>query len=645
MDTVLQILISAVDEASETLAGISDSLSAMAEETAEASDAASASFESMATSMETSLNEVGLTMNTVTGEIEDALLTQEQSFALAAQVVEESDQEIIDQMLATGSTAQEAAADITEANAEIDASSEETSTSSAGAYAGLAAIAGIAFLGITNAISDAVGSAQAWDEESANIAQTLKNTGSAIPVAQVQAYAQQVQSVTLLTQQQALQAEGLILNYKDLQGSYQSITMLTADLATKMSQTSGTMSDNMPNAAKILTNALEDPVAGINQLIRQGTVAFPAATVTMIENLAKAGDTAGADAVIIDTLNHSIGGMAQAAAQAPGAGLTQMSNQITALGTVIGNDLLPLLDALVKDLMPVIQYITAWAEEHPKLTDAILIGAIAFTGLLLVIGLIGVAVITVTPAIAFLTAAIGAMATIAALPIIPFVALGAAIAILAALIISNWGALEADMEAIGQIISANWDATWNGIYTFGVNIVNQIKNMIHTTITDISNDWTTVWTGIATFFSNIWSTIINGLKSDINNVISLINSLISGIDGLHINIPSITIPGTKIGTPAVNIGFDIPLIPALATGGIVSVPTVALIGEGGPEAVVPLSSSGIASFAGGASGASSQAINIYIQGGTYLDQGGATMIGNALAKQIIQQIRVKNYAL
>ena len=35
-------------------------------------------------------------------------------------------------------------------------------------------------------------------------------------------------------------------------------------------------------------------------------------------------------------------------------------------------------------------------------------------------------------------------------------------------------------------------------------------------------------------------------------------------------------------------GFDVPNIPMLANGGIVTQPTLALIGEKGPEAVIPL---------------------------------------------------------
>jgi hypothetical protein len=39
-------------------------------------------------------------------------------------------------------------------------------------------------------------------------------------------------------------------------------------------------------------------------------------------------------------------------------------------------------------------------------------------------------------------------------------------------------------------------------------------------------------------------------------------------------------------------GFEVPNIPKLADGGIVTGPTLALIGEAGPEAVVPLDRAG-----------------------------------------------------
>jgi len=366
-----------------------------------------------------------------------------------------------------------------------------------------------------------------------------------------------------------------------LQSSYQSVTSVAADLATKIGS-------DLPNATRMLTNALTDPVAGLNQLIRQGNIDFPAATVTMIENMAKVGDTAGADALILQTLNTSIGGVATAAAGAPGAALTQLSNHITALGTVIGNDLLPLLDAIAKDLEPIIQDVSAWAEAHPNLTDAIVIGSAALAGLLLLVGLVGVAIITVTPVVEAVGVVIAALASPITLVILTIGALAAAIYF-------NWNLIKTDTE--------------------------------------------TIWTDIKTIISDIWTDITNTIKTGVDQDIAIINGFINALDMIHITIPSVSIPGTKLSTPAINLGFNIPDIPMLADGGFVTSPTLAIIGEAGPEAVVPLSSMG----SGGASG---QQIVVNIQGGIFPADGSTmTQIGNLLAKSILRGLRpVVSYA-
>jgi hypothetical protein len=600
MESELEILISAVDEASGTIAEVGDSVAGMADQVTTSTGAAADSFA-----------EFGLQVDETTGEITNALLTQEQSFALCADMVNASTAEMEDLMVEEGISATEAAAVITEANATIASSSEAASTASAGAYAGLAAIAGIGFLAIANVIKDAVSSAQQWDETSAQIAQILKDTGSSIPLSQIQAYAQQVQATTLFTQQDVLSSEALIVSHTQLQGSYQETTVLAADLATKMGS-------DLPNATRMLTNALTDPVAGLNQLIRQGNIDFPAATVTMIENMAKAGDTAGADAVILQTLQNSIGGVAQAAAGAPGAALTQLSNRLTALRTVIGNDLLPLLDAVARDLEPVIQDVSNWAEAHPKLTDAIVLGTAALTGLLLVVGLIGVAIITVTPVVEAIGVVIAALSGPVGIAIL-------IIAALTALIISNWTLIQSVTETI-----------WNGIYTYFVGGWELEKNLFASALDDISHIWESAWTDMSAFLGNIWSTIQNTVKTGVDYVISAINGFINALDAIRISIPSISIPGTKLATPAINLGFSIPDIPMLAAGGFVTQPTLAIIGEAGPEAVVPLSQMG-------AAGAGGQQIVINVNGGLFLNPQTVKQLADYIAKSINTQVRVTNY--
>ena len=88
---------------------------------------------------------------------------------------------------------------------------------------------------------------------------------------------------------------------------------------------------------------------------------------------------------------------------------------------------------------------------------------------------------------------------------------------------------------------------------------------------------------VAEFIGDIFTGKINVVKGIINGVISLINGAISAINRISVNIPD-WVPefGGK------TIGFNLPKIPKLALGGIVDKPTLAMVGEAGREAVMPL---------------------------------------------------------
>ena len=89
--------------------------------------------------------------------------------------------------------------------------------------------------------------------------------------------------------------------------------------------------------------------------------------------------------------------------------------------------------------------------------------------------------------------------------------------------------------------------------------------------------------------------MIGFLRNSLNGLIGLFNKPIEFFNNNNGPLPNIPL---------------IPEITALAKGGIVTRPTLALIGEAGPEAVVPLSGAAGRSFAGGGS--------IIIQGGTFI---------------------------
>jgi hypothetical protein len=78
----------------------------------------------------------------------------------------------------------------------------------------------------------------------------------------------------------------------------------------------------------------------------------------------------------------------------------------------------------------------------------------------------------------------------------------------------------------------------------------------------------------------------NGIKDSFRGAI---NWIIDRWNGLSFSLPGVDVPGIgQVG----GFSLDTPNIPRLASGGIVTRPTLALVGEAGPEAVIPLSRAG-----------------------------------------------------
>ena len=142
-----------------------------------------------------------------------------------------------------------------------------------------------------------------------------------------------------------------------------------------------------------------------------------------------------------------------------------------------------------------------------------------------------------------------------------------------------------------SVIKTVWSAGFNFFKTKVVGTFNGIK-------TTISNALGSVWgfiTDLKTKITGIGSNLWEGLKTGLTSVIGFLRNSLNGLIGLF-NKP-IEFFNNNNG-PLPNIPL-IPDIPALAKGGIVTRPTLALIGEAGPEAVVPLTGAGGRGFGGG----------------------------------------------
>tara|TARA_R100000781_G_scaffold39365_1_gene27416 strand:+ start:3118 stop:4707 length:1590 start_codon:yes stop_codon:yes gene_type:complete len=140
-----------------------------------------------------------------------------------------------------------------------------------------------------------------------------------------------------------------------------------------------------------------------------------------------------------------------------------------------------------------------------------------------------------------------------------------------------------------------------------------------------------IWKGLKTAIIGVLDGIWGAIKFYLNLWIGGFNKLIGGINKIGFDVPD-WVPA--IGGKGFNI--NVPEIPKLAQGGIVNRPTLAVIGEAGPEAVVPLGGKGNAM--GGIT------VNVHMPaGGTVIldDEQTAQKFGDFITNQVRQVLRTQ----
>ena len=248
----------------------------------------------------------------------------------------------------------------------------------------------------------------------------------------------------------------------------------------------------------------------------------------------------GADLnTVMDVLGGTFGGATATAAGTAEGQMKRFGIAIAEAKENIGAALIP----VIEKVLPLLTALGAWAQEN---TTTFLVIAGVIGGLAAAIVAINVA-LKVYNAVQVITNALTAVwnALLLANPItLVVLAVVALIAILAALYFK--------FDGVRKIVDTVFKAITTGVkFSF-----DAIK-------------------GYFEFVMGVYKSIFNGIAKLWNNTIGKLSFEFPGwVPGL----------GGK--------GFSVPNIPMLAEGGIVTGPTLAMIGEAGPEAVVPLSKMG-----------------------------------------------------
>jgi tape measure domain-containing protein len=172
-----------------------------------------------------------------------------------------------------------------------------------------------------------------------------------------------------------------------------------------------------------------------------------------------------------------------------------------------------------------------------------------------------------------------------------------AIAAIIVLIMQNWDTLKdsvmGGLEAIGNFFQEQWNgicagaqAVWDfitGLFGALADFFGSIFSGAWERVKAVFSTGGQIFMGIVDGITNAFRTIVNAIITGINHVVAIpfnaINGFLNGIRGIDILGMK---PFEWIGT------IDVPQIPLLARGGVVTGATTAIIGEQGKEAVLPL---------------------------------------------------------
>ena len=249
-------------------------------------------------------------------------------------------------------------------------------------------------------------------------------------------------------------------------------------------------------------------------------------------------DVEGAMSVLADTF----GGDAAAAADTAEGRFKRLSIGLAETKESIGAALLPAIQAI----LPYIERFGKWAQDN---TTTFLIVGGAIAGIATAILAVNFAMKAWTAATTAFTAVQAAFNAVMALNPI-FLMVAAVVAVGAALVVlqMKFNIFGKALEAVGAVASA----LWNGMKAGFAGVVTVVSGYV--------NGLVAIYKGLFNGIASVWNNTVGKLSFKIPGWVPVIGGS----------------------------GFDVPNIPMLADGGIVNGPTLAMIGERGPEAVVPL---------------------------------------------------------
>lgn len=462
--------------------------------------------------------------------------------------------------------------------------------SSFGNFATMAAAgATVAAAAIVGFAASSIREYAAQEKANAQMAATLKSTHNAagLFIEDLQDQATALQKLTTYTDDSIQSAQSLLLTFTNVKGAvFQEATSTILDMSTALGQ-------DLKSSSIQVGKALNDPIHGITALSRVG-VSFTEQQKAQVEQMVKVGDTMGAQRLILKELSTEFGGSAAAAANTFAGKLAQLGNAWGDFKETVGKALIeaitPAITKMVElaqaiDLSGVISTVSGFVGDLWKQFEKL--WSTVYTLLKPSLTELWDTISTkLWPSLQQLFEALKPLA-----PVVELLLKAVGALLVAGLFLM--------IKALTQIVQY-------------VSVAIQVFNFLVKHITE-------VLTPAFVSIGNVISGVVDWFKQLYDWVSKVVDKMKAfGSSGASLNPFSSSFK-----------------IPGLASGGIVTGPTLAMIGEGnGPEAVIPLDQLG--KYGGGGGG-----IVVNITGNTISDQLDIDNLAQAVGESIMGKLQLQ----
>lgn len=494
-------------------------------------------------------------------------------------------------------------------------------------YAGVGALA-VGAIGATVAVSTAKDLARI-EKINAQTTAVIKSTGGAAGVAtkEVEDLAGSIEAFSGVEAESVQEGANLLLTFKNIKneaGAGNKVFDRTVMAMTDMSVAMGT---DAKSGAMQLGKALNDPARGLSMLSRVG-ITFSASQEATIKKMVETGNAAGAQKIMLKELESQFGGSAKAAGETMTGQLARAEHAFGAMAESVMVGLMPAMLALSTWLnetgVPALQAAADWVVANwPAFRDVMVTAFQAIHAAVKVaVEWIRVNVVpTVQQMAATVTTIVNGLVTFWRrfgddITAVVRTAFGLAFTIISGIVRQ----IQATVTLVMAALRGDWGKAWEALKTLALNPIKTLKTLLLTLFGEflpaLGALALNLGKGVA---GKIWEGIQNGPLGKVAGFVKdKLLGFFDGAAGLVVSIKGkggdladalkhgardgITDVGKGIGNAFIGfvnriigwlqkiplVGDKLQKIPMLANGDIINRATLAVVGEDGPEAVIPL---------------------------------------------------------